>query len=99
VATSGQEDPDEEDFDQRSPEATTRSYEAGRRSVRRFMIVPLAVFAAVIAFDLVIAWLVAGWIVAISLATPQIIGMVMIFRQLRRRNPYTHLEGRKDAAG
>ena len=59
----------------------------------------IAVFAAVIAFDLVIAWLVAGWIVAISLATPQIIGMVMIFRQLRRRNPYTHLEGRKDAAG
>jgi Flp pilus assembly protein TadB len=96
VAPSGQEDPDEEDLDERSPEAAARSYEAGRRSARRFMI---ACFAAVIAFDLVIAWLVAGWIVAVSLATPQVLGMVMIFRQPRRPNPYKHPEGRKDAAG
>jgi hypothetical protein len=59
----------------------------------------IAVFAGVIAFDLAIAWLVAGWIVAVSLAAPQIIGGVMIFRQTRRPDPYAHRGGRDDAAG
>jgi hypothetical protein len=77
-------DPDEADS-YWSPEVMARSYEHGQRSGRRFAAVS---FAAVICFDLAIASLVAGWVVAISLAAPQIIALIMILRRPLSLNPH-----------
>ena len=85
--------PDEGDFDEWSPEVMARSYEHGQRSGRR---ISAAVLGAVIAFDLVIAWLVAGWIVAVSLAAPQMIAAILIIRRPLGPNPYAPRDGRED---
>ena len=72
-------DPDEADSSW-SPEVMARSYDDGRRAARRFVV---AFFAAVIALDLAVAWLVAGPVVAIGLAAPQIIAVTLMLRRTR----------------
>ena len=86
-------DPDTPDFDEWSPEVMARSYERGRRSARRFVIM---ILVSVIVFDLAVAWLAAGWIVALSLAAPQTMFLIAMHRRPVRLNPYESPEGRKE---
>ncbi len=62
----------------------TSTDEDHRRGRAHGRLVAILLVGAFVAFEVAVAWIVAGWVVALGWAGPQVIALVLVARKVHR---------------